>query len=313
MNKPTILLVAQGELFIYYAAWTLESLNRFGYKKVEIIVGTDEEKKFLAKRHPYAKFHLITGSSGKYPAMSFKQFVLPYFFENIGVEDQDSPVVVCDVDVMWKQDPQPLFNRFEGKNWVQKITAIDPSDFELPIEEIPSSYIGMQTVKNYERAFGLDIFPNFWINGGLYMLQANVLTEMMLQFAPKIMRMQANEMLLSDALISLTYAEMGLRPCSDKADIKRLGVENCKTSLKILEFEIAPKPGPTEYTGYQTAKHYYRAQRPEMYKYVVENELDKEGFLQEIIRKKLDPLASRSPVKKMLDGLRFVKAVIRKS
>jgi hypothetical protein len=199
-----------------------------------------------------------------YPGMSYKPFVLTRYLEEIGIQHQGRDIVICDADVLWKQDPAPLFRRFNGQNWVHKIIAVNPQDYDLDLKDIPASNIGLITTYHYARRYGINRYPNFLLNAGLFMIGESVFSDMLADWMEKIYALPPKEMLMSEALMSLTYPEMGLTPVCDKEDIKHLGNENGETNLPIFSFEIAQRDKQTQFTGYQTAKHYYGDQRRRM-------------------------------------------------
>ena len=144
--------------------------------------------------------------------LAIKPFALVRYLDECGLHFDQPDVVICDADILWNQDPSPLFSRFSGLCWVHKITAVDPSDFDLPMSEVGAANIGIRTILNYQQRYDIEVYPNFLVNAGLFMLPQAVLPTMLENWMDKILSLPPDEMLMSEALMSLTYAEMGLTP-----------------------------------------------------------------------------------------------------
>ena len=73
-------------------------------------------------------------------------------------------------------DPRIIFNRFKNQNWVHKITSLDPGEFfdYRSLAEIPKRRIGLRTMYAYKEKIGINNYPNFHINGGLFMLRSDL-------------------------------------------------------------------------------------------------------------------------------------------
>ncbi len=250
MGNPTIIYCCKGFHYLCYTIWSIRSLLRFNYEPIEVVVSNEREKNFFISHCPEVVCSVIDADSQDYPSFSYKPFVLTKYLSEIGIQHKGRDIVVCDADILWMYDPVPLFHRFKGQNWVHKITAVSPLDYEKPLESVPRSNIGLRTIKNYTKRFKVSIYPNFVLNAGLFMLSEDVFSEMLKVWMGKILRLPAKEMLMSEALMALTYAEMGLRPISDSENIKHLGVEKTDTALQVLCFEIAPPRAKGFYTGY---------------------------------------------------------------
>jgi hypothetical protein len=231
---------------------------------MEMIVANEGERDFFLSHCPGVVCSVMDADTQGYPNMSYKAFVLTKYLQEIGVQHKGRDVVVCDADVLWKQDPVPLFRRFNGQNWVHKIAARNPQDYALDLRDIRRADIGLITLYHYRKRYGINRHPNFLLNGGLFMLQESVFADVINDLLKKIYALPTDEMLMADAILTLTYTEMGLTPACDKEDIKYLGVEKRATDLPIFPFRIVERDDQTQFTGYQTAKHYYGDQRRQM-------------------------------------------------
>lgn len=277
-NEPLILYCCRGIVHLIYAIWSIRSLQRFNYDLIEIIVSNDDERQFVNEKITNIACRVINADTGKYPKFSYKPFVLIQYFEKYGAKLKQKDVVVCDADVIWMNDPKAMFARFEGKNWVHKITALDPLDFDILVSRVKRSNIGLRTIQNYEKRFAIVRYPNFIVNAGLFMLPGKIMLPMLQQWMKKILSLPPKEMLLSEALMALTYAEMGLTPVSDKDDVKHLGIENKETLKELQTFSVV-ETRASDYTGYQTAKHYFGDQRENLHQYVRDSSLDPDGLM----------------------------------
>jgi hypothetical protein len=258
--SPTFVFCVSGKIHLIYATWCLRSLERFGYPTIEIVVGSNAEKIYFTKNFPDLPCTIISASVGQYPAFSHKPFALVKYLDECGLHFNGPNIVICDTDILWKQDPSPLLSRFAGLCWAHKITAIDPTDFDLPISQVGEADIGIRTILNYQKRYDIGIYPNFLVNAGLFMLPQAIFPTMLENWMDKILRLPPSEMLMSEALMSLTYAEMGLAPISD--DVKYFGRHLRKSSNRsILSLEKARPVTNGQYTGYETATHYYGNQR----------------------------------------------------
>jgi hypothetical protein len=264
MRNPTIIYFSKGIPYACYAIWSIRSLLKFNYEPIEMIVCNERERNFFISHCPGVVCSIVDADTQGYPNMSYKAFVLTKYLQEVGIQHKGRDVVVCDADILWKQDPAPLFRRFNGQNWVHKITAVNPQDYDLDLKDIPASNIGLITTYHYRKRYGISRYPNFRLNGGLFMLEESAFADVIEDLLEKIYALPTDEMLMADAILTLTYTEMGLIPVCDKEDIKHLGVEKGATDLSIFSFEIAQRDNQTQFTGYQTAKHYYGDQRRQM-------------------------------------------------
>lgn len=232
----------------------------FGYQAIQIIVGNNSEKQYFSRAFPDVSCTIITATVGQYPAFSYKPFALVRYLDKCGLHFNHPDVVICDADILWKQDPSPLFSRFSGLCWVHKITAVDPIDFDLSISEVGIGDIGIRTILNYQQRYEIETYPNFLTNAGLFMLPQETLPLMLENWMDKILRLPPNEMLMSEALMSLTYAELGLTPMSD--DVKYFGRHLRQVpNRRIFSLQKAEPISDGLFTGYETATHYYGNQR----------------------------------------------------
>ena len=285
-QTPLVLYCCKGVVHLIYAIWSIRSLQRFDYSAIEIIVSNQEEKYFFLKHCASITCRIIDADIGKYPKFSYKPFVLIQYFKKYANELQYDEIVICDADVLWLENPQSLFLRVKGKNWIHKITAVNPEDFSIPCKDIKKSNIGLRTIKHYDEIAGIKAYPNFILNAGLFMIRTNIMLEMLETWMKKIIALAPEKMLLSEALMSLTYVELGLLPVSDKQDIKHLGIEKKTCSKTIVSFLINSPCSSNELSGYQIAKHYYGDQREALYKKVKDIGVDTDN-LSEIVFKEM--------------------------
>lgn len=278
MKKPAIIYCCKGISYLCYAIWSVRSLLKFNYEPIEVIVSNEREKNFFVSHCPGVSCCVINADSQGYPAFSYKPFVLVEYLQKIDIQQTEGDIVICDADILWKQDPTPLFHRFKGQSWVHKITAVNLLDYKLELNDISAPNIGLITTYHYIKRYGLSRYPNFRLNAGLFMLEESVFGEMLKNWMRKIYALPPKEMLMSEALMSLTYAEMGLIPVCDKENIKHLGVEKATTNLPVFSFNVAERKDKSQLTGYQTAKHYYGDQRKRMHYEVKEMGLDDDNL-----------------------------------
>ena len=272
---PVIIYCCKGWSHLCYAIWSVRSLERFDYKTIEVIVSNEGEKRFFTNRCPDIVCNILNADSKNYPSFSYKPFVLQRYVKEIGIHYVNRDIVICDSDILWKQDPRLLFKRFAGMNWVHKITAINPFDYKKNISEVREANIGLITLLNYKNRFGVKTYPNYRVNAGLFMLPEDKFTNIIDNWMEKIYSLPAKEMKMSEALLSLTYAEMNISPVCDEVDIKHYGVEKYASSLNISTFIVADKLlRDGRYTGYETAQHYYGDQRRLMFKHAKEMGFD---------------------------------------
>lgn len=282
---PTIVFCVSGRIHLTYAIWSIGSLKKFGYEPIEVMVDNEDEGRLLAKYWPDVPCQIVSVDRGQYPAFSYKPFALAKYLEKFGFQHKGREIIVCDADILWKKDPVPLFSRFAGQNWVHKVTAVNPADYDIPIEKVRPAYISLRTILNYQRRFEIGLYPNFVLNAGLFMLPESVFPRMLEQWIKKIFSLPPHEMLMSEALMALTYAEMGLVPITDAQDIKYLGRHlEGRTHRPIFSFAEAKPPTDGEFTGYQTATHYFGDQRPALHRDAADLGLDPDGLVTEVER-----------------------------
>ena len=90
-------------------------------------------------------------------------------------------------------------------------------------------------------------------------------------------------MIMTEALLSLVYAMLGIEPVSDEVDIKHHGIYHRDASLRVVRYKGA-SAGPEVATGYQTAKHYFSNQRKELLIDARKMGVDGENFARELKR-----------------------------
>ncbi|MBI4343121.1 MAG: glycosyltransferase family 4 protein [Candidatus Omnitrophica bacterium] len=280
MQPPVVLYCCKGEPYRYYTAWSIRSLQRFGHSAIEVLVSTERERTFFAEHGSGVRCHVINADRQGYPAFSYKPFALARYLDTMPFQHAGRRLVICDADVLWLRDPSPLFARFGEQPWVHKITAVNPQDYAIPVERIPASNIGLRTIQAYARRTGVRRYPNFVTNAGLFMLEGGVFVEVLRSWMEKILSLPPEEMLMSEALLSLTYAELGLRPIVDHEDIKRAGVERSPAphGVEIVPFKTAAPRAAGVATGYETARHFYGDQREALHRTAAALGLDPEGW-----------------------------------
>jgi hypothetical protein len=282
---PTIVFCVFGRIHLIYAIWCIGSLKAFGYESIEIMVDNEDERCLFASYWPNVPCNIVSVERSGYPAFSYKPFALAKYLEEFGFQHTGRDIVICDADILWKKDPTALFARFAKGNWVHKITAVDPTDYDIPLAKVRPSYISLRTILHYHRRHGVTVYPNFVLNAGLFMLPEHVFPVVLGKWMGKILSLPSNEMLMSEALLSLTYAEMGIVPKADREDIKHFGrhIEG-RTDRPVLLFAEAGSPCDGEFTGYQTATHYFGDQRPALHRDAVDMGLDPDGLVREVER-----------------------------
>jgi hypothetical protein len=246
-----------------------------------MIVGTHSEKEYFSRKFPDIPCVVISATVGRYPAFSYKPFALVRYIDKCGLDFNHPDVVICDADILWNHNPSPLFSRFSGLCWVHKITAVDPTDFDLSLSEVEDGNIGIRTILHYQERYEIDAYPNFLTNAGLFMLPQKILPLMLENWMEKILRLPPNEMLMSEALMSLTYAEMGLTPTSD--NVKYFGRHLCPVQGRSIAPLQKAEPIPNGfYSGYETATHYYGNQRHQLHNDAVTMGVDYDKLVYEI-------------------------------
>ena len=276
---PTIVFCVTGELHLIYLNWSINSLLRHEYENIFVLVGTAKEKAIVNAWFPDIELEIVSVDIGEYPGFSYKPFALKKWIKSGGSSCIAGPIVVCDADILWKRNPEPLFRRFGGQCWVHKITAVNPSDYDLPAQNVPKSNIGLRTIMNYHAKEGVTEFPNFILNAGLFKLEKDPFLVMVESWMDKILKLPPSEMLMSEALMSLTYAELGLVPIADQTDIKHFG-KHLKNSFSgsVFPFATVPPDASKHETGYEVATHYYGDQRLKLHEDVRRLDLDPDGL-----------------------------------
>ncbi len=272
MMPPVMVFCVTGLTHLIYCIWSIRSLRAQSYTPIEVIVAYDWERDFLGKHLDDTPCTVAGMQLEGFRMWAFRPFAL----ERYTIRSTERDVVICDADILWKASPAALFERFEGKPWIHKITAMNPADLDMT--KIPERRIGLRTMAAYKRRVRLTRYTNFHLNCGLFMLPKDVWPQVLQRWTTAIRTLPPGEMIMTEALLALVYGEMGLAPISDRADIKHLGTREDPVAVPITHFEIAD-PGPGELTGYQTATHYFGDQRPMMHRDVVEMGLDPDNLL----------------------------------
>lgn len=271
---PVIIYYCTGIVHLIYCIWSVRSLRAFGCETIEIIVGQKWEKRFIESHLDHVLCEVVEVNRGSYGVWTLRPFAL----EQYHIKYHDRDVVICDADILWKKDPHLLLNRFKDKAWVHKITSLNPADLDLDIAQIPKSRIGLRTMISYKDRLGLDVYLNFHLNCGLFMLSKDVFPLVLKNWVQKIRLLPPKEMIMTEALLSLVYAEMRVTPICDRENIKHLGIHHDIVDVPVVSFEIAELPEGM-FTGYQTAQHYYGDQRYLLHKDAVAMSLDYDNLL----------------------------------
>lgn len=291
-QDPLMLFCLKGKLHLCFAVWALRSLLRFGPRPIEVMVASEEERAWLGERFPDVSCKIVSPDPGDYPSFSYKPFALSEYLKLYGPPQGFDDIVICDADTIWLQDPGPLFDRFSGSFWFHKITALDPADYDIPPAKAPVGNIGLRTINNYRSINPVSVLPGFIVNAGLFMLPADRLAPTLNNWMAKIIVLPGRKMLMSEALLALTLAEMGFKPASDRADIKHFDRPRHESSTAAAEFSVVETP-PGVATGYQTVRHYYGDQRPRLIELARELNLDSDN-LAETVRAEMDRAARKS-------------------
>lgn len=260
---PLMMFCLKGRLHLCFAAWALRSLLRFGSLPIEVMVSSEDERAWLLERFPEISCKVVSPDPGNYPSFSYKPFALAEYLKLYDLPRGYDEIVICDADTVWLQDPRPLFDRFSGSFWFHKITAVDPADYDIPLAEVPEGNIGLRTINNYRSIHPVSALPGFIVNAGLFMLPTDQLEPTLQNWMAKIVALPSEAMLMSEALLALTLAEMGIAPTSDRADVKHFGRPRQSGSVGAADFFAVETPSGF-HTGYQTVRHYYGDQRPRL-------------------------------------------------
>lgn len=278
---PVIIFCATGKLHVIMCVWAIRSLRQYSFNTIEVIVSNASEKALLHEHLGDIECEVIDVDLEGYRPWAWRPFAL----EQYQVKNKGREIVICDTDILWKQDPRPLFERFKGKAWVHKITSLDPAELDLytDVHDIPERRIGLRTMVSYYHRVGLSRFPNFHLNCGLFMLPKDTFDTALKRWTETIRSIPPDEMIMTEALLALVYGEMEISPISDRNDIKHLDVKQRGASRPVTKFEVAD-PAEGLHTGYQTAKHYFGDQRPALFVDVVRMGLDTDGLMTAVKR-----------------------------
>ncbi len=270
---PVIIFCCTGLEHLIYCVWAVRSLKAFGYKAIEVVVNKEDEKNFI-ESHLDVPYEAVNVDIGNYGMWAFRVFALKKY----KIKHADRDVVVCDVDILWKKDPLKLFNRFKGKAWVHKITSLNPADLSMEIKDVPASRIGLQTMINYKNRIGLKAYPNFHLNCGLFMLPKETFHKILDDWDKKLRLLPPKEMIMTEALLSLAFNDMGLSPTSDRQNIKHIGIRHDPVDVPIVSFVAADVPEGMS-SGYETAQHYFSDQRKYLHRDAVRMGLDSDNLV----------------------------------
>lgn len=305
-KNVTIVYFCFGLQHLVYTVWSVRSLLKNGFRDIEVVVSTEEERDFFVKHVNEARIpvSVCKGDTGDYPVIGYKAFAFEKYLQSpyFQGKEEDHEIVVCDSDVIWRKNPGVIFEKYRGLNWVQKITPVNPMSYLWKEDEIPEKEIGLITIKNYVMDSGTTInaWPNFRINGGLFMLSKKNISDVIPKFIEKIRSVKPHRMKLSEALLSLTYAELGLVPVTDRRDVIykfRDKVSNEKRVMNLsddmtVEYlnkeELGfPHPlikfsyfdDPNVSSGAEVATHFLSTQKDLLHAEAEKNGLDKDGLI----------------------------------
>lgn len=302
---PVIVISCTGLLHIIFTIWTVRSLLKLGYDTIEIIVREDWEKVYLKRYLKDISCEVVDVDRGEYGVWAFRPFAL----EKYTIKNSTRDVVICDTDILWKKDPRLLFKRFFNKNWVHKITALNPADLYMDIKAVPRSRIGLKTMINYMKRNDPLILPNFHLNCGLFMLSHEIFPEVLKRWVESIRTLPANEMIMTEALLSMVYAEMELNPISDREDIKHLKtVVDESVEKKVICYDIADIPEGM-FSGYQTAQHYFGSQRQLLFEDVRCLGIDEGDNLLNVARKEWNRIKIKTFPKKVKNKIKNILGI----
>lgn len=307
MKSPVIIYCCTGIEHIIYCIWSVRSLKAYGYEAIEILVNRDWEKKFIESHLKGIQCEVAGVDRAGYGLWAYRPFAL----EKYKIRHSDRDVVICDTDILWKKDPLFLFRRFEERPWVHKITSLNPKDLDMNIRDVPLSRIGLRTMINYKQRYGLGSYLNFHLNCGLFMLTKKLFPEILKDWVRKIISLPPKEMIMTEALLSLAYADAGLAPSCDRQNIKHLGIHHDPVGGPLVPFQIEELPEGA-FTGYQTARHYYGTQRNMLIRDARAMGLDRDGLSAIVKREIMLKAVKRIPTipKRVLN--RFKRAYAKK-
>ena len=218
---PLIIYSANGQEHIIMTIWSIRSLQKFKYTNIKVIVSSEIEKKILMKSLPTIDCDIVEVNVKNYNMWAWRPFALSKINLPTNCE-----IVICDTDILWLMDPRIIFNRFKNQNWVHKITSLDPGDFfdYKSQTEVPKRRIGLRTMYAYKEKIGITNYPNFHINGGLFMLRSDLFKKVYSQLYLSIQKIPPKEMIMTESILSIIFSELNLRPVSDENDIKHFKI-----------------------------------------------------------------------------------------
>lgn len=212
MKNPTIVFSSSGMNSTIFTVWCVRSLQRFKYEPIEIIVGSDDEKKFIEEKLDGVSCEVSGVSLGQFRGFSFKAFALAeYKIKNSGRE-----IVVCDSDIIFYKDPASLFKKFSGQFWFHKLYELDPAEIDLPLSEISESRWSTRTLIHYKNEVGFDKRPSWILNSGLFLCSEKIFRELTCRWAEGIRALGPDKMLNDQSMLTVAAAEMDLTPVIDK-------------------------------------------------------------------------------------------------
>ena len=272
MNKPLILYVCKGKNFLKLCILSIRSLQKFNYNNIIVIVSNENEKKYLKSFFKNLHVDIKAIDLMGYNAWCWRPFIL----KNYIFPDHSDEIVICDVDILWKINPRNLFNKFKNKNWFHKITFIDPNiiDHYKHYKEVPERLIGLRNMVMYKNNIKINTYPNFIVNGGLFMMKKDNISKVYKKLCDVIKKMPS-KYIMTEALLSIIMAEFKIIPICDEEDVKHNSEVNFKK--KVLKFDINESKND-KINGYKYAKHYHGDQRIFMCIDAIKLKLDKNYF-----------------------------------
>ncbi len=238
MNKLFIYCV-RGKRHLIMSIWSIKSLLEFGHVNVLVIVSNSTEKKFINKYIPSIKCQIIKVSLEGYKMWAWRPFVL----KKLKIKNEITNIVITDADILWFKNPSKFLIKFKNQCWFHKITYLDPNDFSLfkRIEDIPPKRQGLITMLAFLKKRKIKMLPNFHINCGLFMVSKKKYKIIIDDWVKKIKTLKTSEMLMTEALLSLTLSDLGLKPISDEEDIKYLPKKLIPKKQSVLSLKFRPK------------------------------------------------------------------------
>lgn len=284
-TDPVIIYCAKGKEHIIMLIWSINSLKKFNYFKIEVIVSNLDEANFLKKYFPDIVCTVIDIDIKNYRMWAYRPFAL----QKYNIKNKCN-IVISDTDIIWKKDPRLIFKKFYNQPWVHKITSLDPGEFfdYKNYADVPKRRIGLRTMISYSEYVKINYYPNFHLNCGLFMLDDIIYHKVLHRWVDAIKITPPEKMIMTEALLSMVFAELKISPISDEEDIKYHNLEHRKIKGEVVSYKFNKKKY-NKITGYQVATHFFGGLRKHIIKEVINLKLDDFNLYQQykiLIRKK---------------------------